>query len=33
MIAITVYFAYRWGKIAMSEEEQQESEGEHQAVP
>jgi hypothetical protein len=33
MIAITVYFAYRWGKIAISEEEQQESEVEQQVVP
>jgi hypothetical protein len=33
MIAITVYFAYRWGKIAISEEEQRESEEEQQVIP
>jgi hypothetical protein len=33
MVAITVYFAYRWGKIAMSEEELHESEEEHRVVP
>ena len=33
MVAITVYFAYRWGKIAISEEEQQESEEEQRVVP
>jgi multisubunit Na+/H+ antiporter MnhC subunit len=33
MTAITVYFAYRWGKIAISEEERQESEEEQQVVP
>jgi hypothetical protein len=33
MIAITVYFAYRWGKIAISEEEQRESDEEQQVVP
>jgi hypothetical protein len=30
LIAITVYFAYRWGKMAISEEERQESEAEQQ---
>ena len=33
MIAIAVYFTYRWGKIAINEEEQQESEQEQQVVP
>jgi hypothetical protein len=33
MIAITVYFAYRWGKIAIGEEEQQEGAEQQPVVP
>jgi hypothetical protein len=33
LVAVTVYFAYRWGKMTISEEERQESEAEQQFIP